>query len=378
MKNQPLDTHVQTETNKTPEIEKLFRAVIKADASDLHLKVNMPPKIRVHSKLKSTTGDPLTEEKIERMVFEIMSEYQKQFFLKNGALDFAYQVGDMDRFRINVFRQRSYISLAARRISGRIPPFESLHLPPIVEKIAESHDGLILVVGPTGCGKSTTIASMIDHINRLYACHIVTIEDPIEFLHVDKKAIVSQREIGIDVPSYEEALRSLMRQDPDVVLVGEMRDQETLTAAMRAAETGHLVFGTLHSNNCSQTIQRILDLFPQEERDLMRQTFALTIRAIIAQQLLPGIRPDVPRVPAVEIMINTPIIRKLISDQREADLPTAIRAGEGEGMQDFTESLRRLVEEEFIDLKVALQYAPNVEELKMALKGIRSTASGIL
>ncbi|HRS71950.1 MAG TPA: ATPase, T2SS/T4P/T4SS family, partial [Anaerohalosphaeraceae bacterium] len=156
------------------------------------------------------------------------------------------------------------------------------------------------------------------------------------------------------------------------------RDQETLTAAMRAAETGHLVFGTLHSNNCSQTIQRILDLFPQEERDLMRQTFALTIRAIIAQQLLPGIRPDVPRVPAVEIMINTPIIRKLISDQREADLPTAIRAGEGEGMQDFTESLRRLVEEEFIDLKVALQYAPNVEELKMALKGIRSTASGIL
>ncbi|HOK95840.1 MAG TPA: PilT/PilU family type 4a pilus ATPase [Anaerohalosphaeraceae bacterium] len=378
MKNQPLDTHVQTETNKTPEIEKLFRAVIKADASDLHLKVNMPPKIRVHSKLKSTTGDPLTEEKIERMVFEIMSEDQKQFFLKNGALDFAYQVGDMDRFRINVFRQRSYISLAARRISGRIPPFESLHLPPIVEKIAESHDGLILVVGPTGCGKSTTIASMIDHINRLYACHIVTIEDPIEFLHVDKKAIVSQREIGIDVPSYEEALRSLMRQDPDVVLVGEMRDQETLTAAMRAAETGHLVFGTLHSNNCSQTIQRILDLFPQEERDLMRQTFALTIRAIIAQQLLPGIRPDVPRVPAVEIMINTPIIRKLISDQREADLPTAIRAGEGEGMQDFTESLRRLVEEEFIDLKVALQYAPNVEELKMALKGIRSTASGIL
>lgn len=378
MKNQPLDTHIQTDSSKTPEIEKLFRAVIKADASDLHLKVNMPPKIRVHSKLKSTTGEPLTEEKIERMVFEIMSEDQKQFFLKNGALDFAYQVGDMDRFRINVFRQRSFISMAARRISGRIPPFESLHLPPVVEKIAESHDGLILVVGPTGCGKSTTIASMIDHINRLYACHIVTIEDPIEFLHVDKKAIVSQREIGIDVPSYEDALRSLMRQDPDVVLVGEMRDQETLTAAMRAAETGHLVFGTLHSNNCAQTIQRILDLFPQEERDLTRQTFALTVRAIIAQQLLPGIRPDVPRVPAVEIMINTPIVRKLISDQREADIPTAIRAGEGEGMQDFTESLRRLVEEEYIDLKVALQYAPNVEELKMALKGIRSTASGIL
>lgn len=378
MTDHPIDSPVTPKDGKVPEIEKLFRVVIKADASDLHLKVKMPPKIRIHSRLKSTTGEPLTEEKIEKLVFEIMSESQRQYFMEHGQLDFAYQVGDMDRFRINAFRQRSYISLAARRISGRIPPFENLHLPPIVEKIAESHDGLILVTGPTGSGKSTTIASMIDHINRNHACHIVTVEDPIEFLHVDKKAIVSQREIGIDVPTYGEALRGLVRQDPDVVLVGEMRDQETLTAAMRAAETGHLVFGTLHSNNCAQTIQRILDLYPEEERDLVRQTFALTIRANISQQLLPGLRKDVPRVPAVEIMINTPIVRKLISEEREADIPTAIRAGEGEGMQDYTESLRRLVEEEYVDLKVAMQYAPNVEELKMALKGIRSTASGIL
>jgi twitching motility protein PilT len=284
----------------------------------------------------------------------------------------------MDRFRINVFRQRSYVSMAARRISGRIPPFESLHVPPVVEKIAESHDGMILVTGPTGSGKSTTIASMIDHINRSRACHIVTIEDPLEFLHVDKKAIVSQREVGIDVPDFESALRSLMRQDPDVVLVGEIRDHETLTAAMKAAETGHLVFGTLHSNNCAQTIQRILDMFPQEERELTRQTFAMTIRAVISQNLLPGIRPDVPRLPSIEIMINTPIIRKLISEEREADIPAAIRSGQGEGMQDFTDSLHKLVEDEYIDLKVALKYAPNVEELKMALKGIRSTASGIL
>ncbi|MCE5186466.1 MAG: PilT/PilU family type 4a pilus ATPase [Planctomycetaceae bacterium] len=378
MKEQPLDAHISVDTKKAPEIEKLFRVVIKADASDLHLKVGMAPKIRIHSKLKSTTADPLTAEKIEQMVFEIMSEDQKQQFLRKGQLDFAYQVGDMDRFRINAFRQRSYISLAARRISGRIPPFESLHVPPVVEKIADSHDGLILVVGPTGSGKSTTIASMIDHVNRNTACHIVTIEDPIEFLHVDKKAIVSQREVGIDVINYDDALRSLVRQDPDVVLVGEMRDRETLTAAMRAAETGHLVFGTLHSNNCAQTIQRILDLYPEEERDLIRQTFALTVRAIIAQQLLPGIRPDVKRIPAVEIMINTPIVRKLISEERESDLSTAIRAGEGEGMQDFTDSLRKLVEDEYIDLKVALQYAPNVEELKMALKGIRSSAGSIL
>lgn len=378
MENQPLDAHIEIDAGKPPEIEKLFRAVIKADASDLHLKVGLPPKMRIHSRLKNTTGEPMTEKKVQELVFEIMSERQKQFFLDNGALDFAYQVGDMDRFRINVFRQRSLTSLVARRISGRIPPFESLHVPPVIEKISESHDGLILVTGPTGSGKSTTIASMIDHVNRNRACHIVTIEDPLEFLHVDKKCIVSQREVGIDVPNFESALRSLMRQDPDVVLVGEIRDHETLTAAMKAAETGHLVFGTLHSNNCSQTIQRILDMFPQEERDLTRQTFAMTIRAVISQQLLPGIRPDVPRVPAIEIMINSPIVRKLISEGREADLPAAIRAGQGEGMQDFTDSLHKLIEEEYVDLKVGLEYAPNVEELRMALKGIRSTASGIL
>ncbi|MCD6392730.1 MAG: PilT/PilU family type 4a pilus ATPase [Planctomycetes bacterium] len=375
-KGQPLNRH--TSTGKIPEVEKWFRAAIKAQASDLHLKVGMPPKMRIHSKLKNTTGEVLTEARAEELIFELMSPAQKEFFLDNGALDFAYQVGKMDRFRINAFRQRGCISLAARHISGDIPPFESLHVPPVVEKIAEYHDGMILVTGPTGCGKSTTIASMIDHVNRTRACHIVTIEDPIEFLHVDNKAIVSQREIGIDVPNYDDALRSLMRQDPDVVLVGEMRDNETLTAAMRAAETGHLVFGTLHANNASQTIQRILDLFPQEERDLARQTFALTIRAVISQQLLPGIKPEAKRIPAIEILIRTPIIRKLISEGREGDIPSAIRAGSSEGMQDFTDSLQKLVMEEWIDLKVGLEYAPNVEELKMALKGIRTSTSGIL
>jgi twitching motility protein PilT len=374
---QPLDTHI-VKLKNPPQIEKLFKAAIKADASDLHLKVGMPPKMRIHSKLKNTTGQPLTEEEIEDLIFEIMSEEQKKYFLDHGSLDFAYQVGELDRFRINAFRQRGYISVVARRISGRIPPFETLHLPPIVEKIADNHDGLILVTGPTGCGKTSTIASMIDHINRTRSEHIITIEDPIEFLHVDKKSIVSQREIGIDVLNWNDALRTLMRQDPDVVVIGEMRDQQTVTAAMRAAETGHLVFGTLHANNASQTIQRLLDMFPQEERDLIRQTFALTMRAIISQQLLPGIRPDVPRIPAVEILINTPVVRKLISEGREGELSSVIRASYGEGMLDFTESLRKLVEEEYIELRVAEQYAPNVEELKMALKGIRSTAGGIL
>ena len=373
---QPLINH--TISDKIPEVEKWFKAAIKAGASDLHLKVGMSPKMRIQNKLKNTTGEVLTVARAEELIYEIMSPQQKEYFNANGALDFAYQVGERDRFRINAFRQRGLVSLAARHISGNIPPFASLHVPPIVEKISEVHDGLVLVTGPTGCGKSTTIASMIDHVNKTRACHIITIEDPIEFLHVDQKAIVSQREIGIDVPTYDAALKSLVRQDPDVVLVGEMRDNETLTAAMRAAETGHLVFGTLHANNASQTIQRILDLFPQEERDLARQTFALTIRAVVSQVLLPGIKKEAKRVPAIEILIRTPIIRKLISEGRENDIPSAIRAGGGEGMQDFTESLRKLVEEEWIDLKVALQYAPNVEELKMALKGIRASSGGIL
>ncbi len=374
---QPIDSHIHTD--KMPEIDKYFKAAVKAEASDLHLKVGMPPIMRISSKLKKTTGEVMTEQKIEELVFEIMSPKQKQFFLERGALDFAYQVGPTDRFRINAFRQRNFLSMSSRRISSKIPPFEKLHLPLIVEKIADTtHEGLVLVVGPTGSGKSTTIASMIDHVNRTRATHIITIEDPLEFLHVDQKSIVSQREIGIDVPDYEDALRSMMRQDPDVVLISEMRDRETFTAAMRAAETGHLVFGTLHANNAAQTIQRILDLFPQEERELARATFALTVRAIISQQLLPGIRPDTPRVPAVEVLIRTPIVRKLISDQREADIPAAIRAGTGEGMQDFTESLRRLVEEEWIDLKIAMEHAPNAEELKMAMKGIRTSSGSIL
>jgi twitching motility protein PilT len=344
----------------------------------VHIKVGQPPKMRIRTKLKDTSGAELTPKEIEKLVYEILTEEQKEFFLKQGSLDFVHEVSELDRFRVNIFRQRGMISLAARHITSEIPPFESLHLPPVVHKIAEHHEGLVLVTGPAGCGKSTTIASMIDHINRVRACHIVTVEDPIEFLHKDRKAIVSQREIGIDVTDYNEALRSLTRQDPDVVLIGEIRDNETLTAAMRAAETGHLVFGTLHAANASQTIQRVLDLYPQEERALIRQTFALTIRAVISQNLLPGLRKEALRIPSVEIMVATPIVKRLISEEREGDLPSAIRGGSGEGMQDFTESLRKLVEDEWIELKVALQFAPKAEELKMALKGIRATATGII
>ena len=373
---QPVDVH--TLSDKDPEINKYFRAATKTLASDLHLKVGQPPKLRLYGSLKNTTGPAMTGEKIEELVFGILSPAHKKHFLEHGTLDFAHEVDGSHRFRINIFRQRGMISLAARRVNTTIPPFEELHLPPVLEKISESTQGLVLVVGPTGCGKTTTIASMIDHINRTRSCHIVTVEDPIEYLFHDAKAIVSQREIGLDVLDFNEALTYLMRQDPDVVFVGEMRNAETVTAGMRAAETGHLVFGTMHSANASQSVHRLLDLFPPSERDLVRQTLALALRAVISQVLIPCLKEGIDRVPALEVLVVNAAARKLIAEEREADLPSVIRASQQEGMQDITYNLCELVKNGSIDPKEAYKYAPNTEELKMALKGIRTTASGIL
>lgn len=363
---------------KDPEINKYFRAAVKTLASDMHLKVGQPPKLRLYGSLKSTTGGPLTEERIEELVFEILTPAQKEDFIADRSLDFAHEIEGGHRFRVNIFRQRGMVSLAARRVNTEIPPFKDLFLPPVLEKIAHSTQGLVLVVGPTGCGKTTTIASMIDFINHTRSCHIVTIEDPIEYLFKDAKSIVSQREIGLDVDSFDEALTCLMRQDPDVVFVGEMRDAKTVTAGMRAAETGHLVFGTMHSANASQSIHRLLDLFPQSERGLVRQTLALALRAVVSQALIPCLKEGIDRIPAVEVLIVNPAARKLISEEREADLPSVIRASQQEGMQDVTTNLCRMVTEGLIDPKEAYKHAPNIEELKMALKGIRTTASGIL
>jgi len=372
----PLDAH-QT-LDKEPQLNKYFKAAIKTQANDIHLKVGQPPKLRMFGELKNTTGEILTAGRMEELVFEIMTPAQKELFLQTGTLDFAHEVGREHRFRINVFRQRGVISLVARRVSAHVPSFETLHLPPILEKVAESQQGLVLVVGPTGCGKTTTIASMLDHITKTRSCHLVTIEDPIEYLYNDNKAIVSQREIGIDVPSFEEALTYLMRQDPDVVFVGEMRDSRTVTAGMRAAETGHMVMGTMHSSNASQAVHRLLDLFPVNERELVRQALAITLRAVVSQVLVPSIREGIDRLPAVEVLLATPAVRKLISEGREGDLPSVIRASQREGMLDLTDYLVKLVQDGWIDPKDAYKHAPNADELKMALKGIRATAEGIL
>lgn len=375
----PVDAHVtEKKLDKEPELNKFFRAVVKMQASDLHLKAGTVPRIRSAGAMKPTSAAIMTNEDIERMMFEIMSPVQQQYYKEHGACDFAHDLDGSDRFRINVFRQRGLTSMAARRVARYVPTFEELHLPPPLKNLCQLHQGMIILAGITGAGKSTSIAAMLQHINHNRACHIITVEDPIEYLFSDDKAFINQREIGIDVHSFDDALRYLMREDPDVVLIGEMRDRETFQAAMNAAETGHLVFCTVHSSSTSQTITRILDLFPEEGRELIRQSLSFNLRAIICQKLLPSIKPGIQRVPAVEILLANPSVRRLIESHRETEIIDVIRSSFNDGMQDFTEHLRRLVEDEFIDHKTAYEAAPNPEELRMRLKGIRSGSGSIL
>jgi twitching motility protein PilT len=375
----PVDSHVTIKKpEKEPEINKYFRAVVRTQASDLHLKADTVPRIRTAGTIKATSAGILSNEDIERMMFEIMTPAQQEYYVQHGACDFAHDLDGSDRFRINVFRQRSLTSVSARRVTRYIPSFEELHLPIQMKDLCHLQQGMIILAGITGAGKSTSIAAMIQHINHMRACHVVTVEDPIEYLFEDDKAFINQREIGIDVRNFEDALRYLMREDPDVVLIGEMRDRETFQAALNAAETGHLVFCTVHSSSTAQTITRILDLFPEEGRELIRQSLSFNLRAIICQKLLPSIKPGVDRVPTVEIMLVNPSIRLLIETHRETEILDVVRASLGDGMQDFTEHLRTLVEAEFIDHKTAYEAAPNPEELRMRLKGIRTGGGSIL
>ena len=368
----------QTNPAAEPELNKFFRAAIKTQASDLHLKAGQSPKLRIYGQLKDTTGEVISQEKLEKIIFEVLTAEQKESFQKEGNLDFVYEIGEEGRFRINIFRQRGMISMVARRVNTDVPPLDNLHLPQILKRIANSNQGIVLVTGPSGSGKTTTIASMIDYINSTRTCHIVTIENPIEYLFKDKKAIISQREVGIDVRDFDEALKTLMRQDPDVVMVGEMRDTKTVLAALRAAEGGRLVFGTMYASNSTQAIQRLLDLFPQAERELIRQTLSLTIKAIIAQVLLPSIKEGVDRIPAVEILLVNSAVKKLIVEGREIDMLSVIRSSREEGMQDITYHLCELVKNGSVDTREAYRCAPNADELKMAIKGIKADTTSIL
>jgi len=374
----PVEQVQPTVRKKEPKLHKYLQYVVDLKASDLHFKSNARVHIRHGGKLKPIKGKELSDQDVERLWFEIMNDHQKRQLAENGASDFAYQLGESDRFRVNIFRQRGVLSVAARRVNKDILNFDQLYLPKSIYKITEYHQGLVLLAGITGSGKSTTIAAALDYINAHRACHIVTIEDPIEYLFTDRKALVNQREVHVDVANFADAPKYQMREDPDVVLIGEMRDEETFMAALNAAETGHLVFGTVHASSSSQTINRVLDLMPEGSRDLIRQTMVFNLQAIICQKLLPSIKEGVSRVPAVEIMFATPTIRKLIDEKRDDELSKVIRASQDEGMLDMNECLKNLVEEEFIETHVAYAASPNPAELKMRLKGINSGTGAIL
>jgi twitching motility protein PilT len=311
----------------------------------------------------------------------MMDDRLRAIFDKEGGADFAYTI-DVDgvtwRFRVNMLQQLGKIGLVARRVNNKIPDFRGLYLPPVMADLCNFDQGMILLAGVTGSGKSTTIASMLDYINHREAVHILTLEDPIEFVFTEDKALINQREVGIDVKDFSVAMKHAVREDPDIILVGEMRDEETFMTAIHAAETGHLVFGTIHASSAPSTIGRILDLFPEDLHSAIRSAIAFNMKAIVAQKLLPSIKPGVGRVPTCEIMTFSPMIKKLILESHDEKLADAIRIGAQEGMQDFTMSLKQLIDDELIDRPTAFEVAPNKEALKMALKGIKVSQPGIL
>jgi twitching motility protein PilT len=367
------------EVRREPEANKLFRMVMKYEASDLHLKVGQPPMMRLRGDIRRMDMRPLTQEDMERLLLPLLNARQRKILDEEGGTDFSYVIGhDECRFRVSLFRQRSRLSLVSRRVNTVIPSFKKLGLPDSIEKLCNFAEGMVILAGVTGSGKSTTIASMLDYINEREPLHILTVEDPIEFTFTDKKAYINQREIGLDVVDWHKALKDAVRQDPDVILVGELRDIETFEAAIHAAETGHLVFGTIHASSAGTTINRILDLFPPTKHQAIRQALANNLKAVVAQKLLKSIKPGVGRVPTNEIMIVNPIVRKLISEAEDNKLIDAIRMSFQEGMVDFTENLRQLVERGDIDKATALEVAPNPEQFKMALKGVKMSTPGIL
>jgi twitching motility protein PilT len=363
------------------EVDKLFRACVKFQASDLHLKVGKPPMVRVDGQLRPMDRGPIEDEEMVRLCFPLMNERNRKIFERDGGADFAHTLdvdGTVWRFRVNLLQQLGHVGMVARRVSSWIPDFEGLNLPPSIEGLCTYDQGMVLLAGVTGSGKSTTIASMLNWINKRYRKHILTLEDPIEFVFTEEKCLINQREIGLDVVDFEIGMKHAVREDPDVMLVGEMRDKETFMTAIHAAETGHLVFGTIHASSASTTIGRILDLFPSEMHPALRSAIAFNMRGIVAQKLLKSIKPGVGRVPTVEIMLFDANVKKAILEENDDKLGDIIRIGKLSGMQDFTMSLKRLVDEELIDREVAMEVAPNREALKMALKGIEMKDPGII
>ncbi|MCE9554059.1 MAG: PilT/PilU family type 4a pilus ATPase [Planctomycetes bacterium] len=364
-----------------PEVDKLFRAAVRLMGSDLHLKVGRPPLVRVNGVLRPLKRGPIDDDEMERMCDSLLVPRNRKLLDDEGGADFAHLMevdGKSWRFRVNLFKQMGHLGLVARRVNNSIPDFEALHLPPIMTDLCQYDQGMILVAGVTGSGKSTTIACMLNWINHNYRKHILTLEDPIEFMFTEDKCVINQREVGIDVKDFEVGMKHAVREDPDVMLVGEMRDRETFATAIQAAETGHLVFGTIHAASAPSTVGRILDLFPADMHSGLRHAMASNMKAIISQKLLPSIDKNIGRVPAVEIMAFNSVVRKLIIEEDDEKLSDAIRLGAGDGMQDFTMSLKKLIDADLISQDTALEVAPNEQLLKMALKGIDVAQGGLL
>ncbi len=361
---------VEQQPEPDPKMKALLEMMARHNATDLHLKSYSPPIFRVGGLPRRMEAEALSPDEVERLVRSMMTDHQQNTFTEKGTLDFAVGIPGTGRYRVNVYRQRGTASVAIRRVRFDIPTIEDLHLPDGIKKMAELRMGLCVCAGITGSGKSTTLAAILNLINHSRRCHILTLEDPIEYLYRDEKAFVNQREVGIDVDSFSTALKYMVREDPDVILIGEMRDPETLETALIAAETGHLVFGTVHSGSAAQTIGRIMDFFPAHRHDQIRQLLYFTLKAVMVQMLLRGAKKDIPMVPALELMLVNPPIRKLIREGEDEKIADIIRSGKNEGMQDMNQSLVDLVKRKLITEQTAMECSPNPESLAMNLKGI--------
>jgi len=356
-------------------IEELLREMVERGASDLHIKVGIPPVYRINGDLEAPFEQRTDAEAMEDFISDIMNRDQRARFEKDKEVDFAVGARAMGRFRINVFRQRGSVAMVIRHIKANIPSFETLALPEVILDLSMKKRGLILVTGTTGSGKSTCLASMIDHINNHTTSHVITIEDPIEFLHRDKKSIVTQREVGVDTNSYANALRASLRQDPDVLLVGEIRDLETMAIALTAADTGHMVFATIHTTNATETITRILSMYPPHQHDEVRQLLAGCLQGIISLRLLPT-KDEEGRVPAAEILINTAAIREYVLDpDKTAMIEQAIAEGHMQyGSQTFDQSIFNLYKSERISYDIGFQNASNPDDFDLKVRGVEGTS----
>ncbi len=362
-----------------PTIRQLFTKMQEVKASDLHIKVGSPPVLRIASALHPVQAPNMTAADTARLLEPIIPDHLKGRLEEQGGLDFSHMEDTTSRFRCSVFHAGGGLHAAIRRVNPEIPSFEQLHLPPVYKKVADTiHEGLVVVCGVTGCGKSTTLAAMIDHINRTRQYNIITIEDPVEYLLTPKKSYISQREIGIDVKDFPTALRSAVRQDPNVIMIGEMRDRETMMAGLQAAETGHTVFVTLHTADTMQSFARILEFFPSSEHGFIRASLANGLSAVMAQRLLPCGRKDLDRIPATEVLLSSPTVQDKIREGEDEDMPAIIASSEHEGMHSFISSLARLVEEDWVDLRTAEKYAPNREALRAKVRGIEVAADKLV